>query len=73
MAPNADLPMCENASGRKTADLGPPSDQLSFPSVWREEMLSLPCKRFPAEMPCCIQIALKDGRALNIEKQDYKG
>jgi hypothetical protein len=23
VAPNADLPMCENASGRKTADLGP--------------------------------------------------
>lgn len=30
-------------------------------------------KRFPAEMPCRIQITLKDGRTLGIEKQDYEG
>ena len=36
-------------------------------------MWAFHCKRFPAEMPCCIQIALKDGRALNIEKQNYEG
>ena len=30
-------------------------------------------KRFPAEMPCRIQIILKDGRTLSIEKQDYEG
>src|SRR5713226_3833223 len=30
-------------------------------------------KRFPAEMPCRIQIMLKDGRTLAIEKQDYEG
>lgn len=30
-------------------------------------------KRFPAEMPCHIQITLKDGRELRIEKQDYEG
>ena len=30
-------------------------------------------KRFPAEMPCRIQITLKDGRAFAIEKQDYEG
>ena len=30
-------------------------------------------KRFPAEMPCRIQITLKDGRTLSIEKQDYEG
>ncbi|HEU0003983.1 MAG TPA: MmgE/PrpD family protein [Ktedonobacteraceae bacterium] len=30
-------------------------------------------KRFPAEMPCRIQITLKDGRKLSIEKQDYEG
>ena len=30
-------------------------------------------KRFPTEMPCRIQIILKDGRTLNIEKQDYEG
>ena len=30
-------------------------------------------KRFPAEMPCRIQIVLKDGRKLRIEKQDYEG
>jgi len=29
--------------------------------------------RFPAEMPCLIQITLKDGRMLSIEKQDYEG
>jgi 2-methylcitrate dehydratase len=39
-------------------------------TVQPDEALS---KRFPAEMPCRIQIALKDGRALNIEKQDYEG
>ena len=30
-------------------------------------------KRFPAEMPCHIQITLKDGRTFDIEKQDYEG
>ena len=30
-------------------------------------------KRFPAEMPCRIQIRLKDGLTLSIEKQDYEG
>lgn len=30
-------------------------------------------KRFPAEMPCHIQITLKGGRKLSIEKQDYEG
>ena len=30
-------------------------------------------KRFPTEMPCHIQITLKDGRKLSIEKQDYEG
>ncbi len=30
-------------------------------------------KRFPAEMPCRIQITLKDGRTPRIEKQDYEG
>ncbi len=30
-------------------------------------------KRFPAEMPCRIQITLNDGRTLAIEKQDYEG
>ena len=30
-------------------------------------------KRFPAEMPCRIQIAFRDGRILSIEKQDYEG
>lgn len=29
--------------------------------------------RFPAEMPCRIQIRLKDGRVLSNEKQDYEG
>ena len=30
-------------------------------------------KRFPNEMPCRIQVFLKDGRVLRIEKQDYEG
>jgi 2-methylcitrate dehydratase len=30
-------------------------------------------KRFPPEMPCHIQITLKDGRRLDIEKRDYEG
>jgi 2-methylcitrate dehydratase len=30
-------------------------------------------KRFPVEMPCRIQITLKDGRTLDIEKRDYEG
>lgn len=30
-------------------------------------------KRFPAEMPCRIQITLKDGLTFDIEKQDYEG
>jgi 2-methylcitrate dehydratase len=30
-------------------------------------------KRFPTEMPCRIQITLKDARTLTIEKQDYEG
>src|SRR6185312_2944384 len=30
-------------------------------------------KRFPDAMPCRIQITLKDGRTLRIEKQDYEG
>jgi 2-methylcitrate dehydratase len=30
-------------------------------------------QRFPAEMPCRIQITLKDGQTLAIEKQDYEG
>lgn len=30
-------------------------------------------KRFPAEMPCSIQITLKDRRILSIEKHDYEG
>lgn len=30
-------------------------------------------KRFPAEMPCHIQITLKDGLTFDIEKQDYEG
>ncbi|HYL43766.1 MAG TPA: MmgE/PrpD family protein [Ktedonobacteraceae bacterium] len=39
-------------------------------TIQPDEALS---KRFPAEMPYRIQITLKDGRALNIEKQDYEG
>lgn len=35
-----------------------------------DEMLS---KLFPAQMPCRIQIILKDGRQFNIEKLDYEG
>jgi 2-methylcitrate dehydratase len=30
-------------------------------------------KRFPAEVPCRIQITLKDSRILAVEKQDYEG
>ena len=30
-------------------------------------------QRFPAEMPCRVQIALTDGETLSIEKQDYEG
>jgi 2-methylcitrate dehydratase len=30
-------------------------------------------KRFPAEMPCRIQIHFQDGQTLSIEKQDYEG
>jgi 2-methylcitrate dehydratase len=30
-------------------------------------------KRFPAEMPCRIQITLRNGKALRIEKQDFAG
>jgi 2-methylcitrate dehydratase len=30
-------------------------------------------RRFPAEMPCRIQIELKDGRLFSSEKQDYEG
>lgn len=29
--------------------------------------------RFPAEMPCRIQVELNDGRKLNVEKHDYEG
>ncbi len=29
--------------------------------------------RFPAEMPCRVQLTLKDGRTLSIERQDYEG
>src|SRR6266516_3835772 len=39
-------------------------------TIQPEDALS---KRFPAEMPCHIQISLKDGRTLSIEKQDYEG
>ncbi len=39
-------------------------------SIQPDEELS---RRFPAEMPCRIQISLKDGRTLRIEKQDYEG
>ncbi len=35
-----------------------------------DEQLS---KRFPAEMPCRIQITLKDGQTFSIEKHDYEG
>jgi 2-methylcitrate dehydratase len=30
-------------------------------------------KRFPEEMACRVQIALKDGKVLSIEKSDYEG
>ena len=30
-------------------------------------------ERFPVQMPCRIQIILKDGRQLSTEKQDYEG
>src|SRR6266487_1719030 len=39
-------------------------------TIQPDEALS---KRFPAGMPCHIQISLKDGRTLSIEKQDYEG
>ncbi|HLX40971.1 MAG TPA: MmgE/PrpD family protein [Ktedonobacteraceae bacterium] len=39
-------------------------------TIQPDEALS---QRFPAEMPCRIQITLKDGRTLRIEKQDYEG
>ncbi|HZR44393.1 MAG TPA: MmgE/PrpD family protein [Ktedonobacteraceae bacterium] len=39
-------------------------------SIQPDEALS---KRFPAEMPCRIQISLKGGRTLSREKQDYEG
>lgn len=39
-------------------------------SIQPDEALS---QRFPAEMPCRIQISLKDGQALSIEKRDYEG
>ena len=39
-------------------------------TIQPDEALS---KRFPAEMPCRIRIALKDGRTLRAEKQDYEG
>jgi 2-methylcitrate dehydratase len=39
-------------------------------TIQPDEMLS---KRFPVEMPCRIQILLKDGRTLSNEKQDYEG
>ncbi|GAC1348856.1 MAG: MmgE/PrpD family protein [Ktedonobacteraceae bacterium] len=39
-------------------------------TIQPDEALS---KRFPGEMPCHIQITLKDGRTLSIKKQDYEG
>ncbi len=39
-------------------------------TIQPDESLS---KRFAAEMPCRIQIRLKDGRTRSIEKQDYEG
>jgi len=52
--------------------------------IVREDVQSLLCKvtiqpdealskRFPAQIPCRIQIILKDGRILSTEKQDYEG
>ncbi len=39
-------------------------------SVHPDEAFS---RRFPAEMPCRIQIALRGGHTLSIEKRDYEG
>jgi 2-methylcitrate dehydratase len=39
-------------------------------TIQPDEFLS---KGFPTEMPCRIQITLKDGRTLYIEKPDYEG
>ncbi|HLW02115.1 MAG TPA: MmgE/PrpD family protein [Ktedonobacterales bacterium] len=39
-------------------------------SIQPDEALS---QRFPAAMPCRIEINLKNGRALRLEKQDYEG
>lgn len=39
-------------------------------SIQPDEALS---QRFPAEMPCRIQISLKDGQTLRVEKRDYAG
>lgn len=39
-------------------------------TIQPDETLS---KRFPSQMPCRIQIILKDGRQLSTEKQDYEG
>lgn len=39
-------------------------------TIQPDETLS---QRFPAQMPCRIQITLKDGRQLSNEKQDYEG
>ncbi len=39
-------------------------------SIRPDEVLS---RRFPAEMPCRIQISLKDGQTLSREKRDYEG
>lgn len=39
-------------------------------SIQPDEALS---RRFPAAMPCHLQISLKDGRTLSIEKQDFEG
>lgn len=30
-------------------------------------------EHFPDEIPCCIQVSLKDGQTLRIEKQDFEG
>jgi 2-methylcitrate dehydratase len=45
-------------------------DLLRKVTIRPDEALS---KRFPAEMPCRIQITLKDGRTLRIEKRDFEG
>src|SRR5947209_1147746 len=39
-------------------------------TIQPDEALS---KRFPAEMPCRIQITLKGAQTLHVEKQDYEG